>query len=161
MRFRLLHLVCLSVLLALPVAGAAACPNPDLNATVQLRTNGASLRMGQMRRATAGGPHQLDGCPALGLGEVPEMFFSDAPSMSADLGGMMGLAMEISAEGACATGLLIRTADGNWYYDDSGRGPGLPRIMLRSPGRGMMRFWVGTPDGAACRATIRLATYAG
>ena len=138
---------------------AVACPNPDMNAMAQLRSNGASLRMGQSRRATGGGNAMLDGCDGVTLEAVPPMMFSDAPSMTADLSGMLGLAMEIRADGNCATGLLIRTAAGDWFYDDSGRGAGLPRLMLRNPGTGRMQIWIGTPDGAVCRTRVNLMTY--
>lgn len=157
---RLLVLL-LSILLAAPATTALACPNPDMNATVQVRTNGAALRMGSMRRAMGGGTTALDTCAAIALPEVPAMLFPDAPSLTAELGGMLGLAMEITSDAACPTGLLVRTASGEWYHDDRGRGPGQPRIMLRRPGSGPLMIWIGTPDGAACRATVRLVTYAG
>ncbi|MFZ3582355.1 hypothetical protein ACOI1H_09325 [Loktanella sp. DJP18] len=153
--------VLLSILLTAPATVVWACPNPDMNATVQVRTNGAALRMGTMRRALAGGNSALDTCPSVTLPDVPAMLFPDAPSMTADLGGMLGLAMEITSDATCPTGLLVRTADGDWYHDDSGRGPGQPRIMLRHPGSGPLMIWIGTPDGGACRATVRLVTYAG
>jgi hypothetical protein len=92
---------------------------------------------------------------------VPPMMFNDAPSFTADLSGMIGLAMEIRADSDCATGMLVRTADGHWYYDDSGQGTGQPQLILRRPGRGEIMVWVGTPDGEQCRARLNLSTYAG
>ena len=158
---RMRRLCAMVVLAAMWSTGSpvAACPNPDMNATAQMRSNGASLRMGQSRRATGGGNASLEGCGGVTLDSVPPMMFSDAPSMTADLSGMLGLAMEITADGNCAAGLLIRTAAGDWFYDDSGRGAGLPRVMLRRPGTGRMQIWIGTPDGAVCRTRVNLMTY--
>ena len=156
---RRLFLPLLSALLTVPSGAVLACPNPDLGAFTQLRSNGASLRMGQSRRATGGGAVTLDACPGVALRDVPPMMFSDAPSMTADLSGMLGLAMEIKADGPCAAGLLVRTTKGEWYYDDGGRGPGLPWMMLRQPGTGQLQIWIGTPDGEVCRTRINLMTY--
>ena len=158
---RMRRLCAMVVLAAIWSTGSpvAACPNPDMGAFTQLRSNGASLRMGQSRRATGGGTATLDACSTVTLPSVPPMRFADAPSMTADLSGMLGLAMEIRADAPCATGLLIRTAAGDWFYDDSGRGAGLPRVMLRKPGSGQMQIWVGTPDGAVCRTRVTLMTY--
>ena len=140
---------------------AAACPNPDMAATRQISSNGVALRLGQSRRVFAGGKASLAGCDHLGLPQVPPVMFNDAPSFTADLSGMIGLAMEIRAVGDCAMGMLVRTADGGWYYDDSGQGAGQRRLILRRPGRGKIMVWVGTPDGAQCRASVKLSTYAG
>jgi hypothetical protein len=140
---------------------AVACPNPDMAATRQISSNGASLRLGQNRRIFAGGKAELIGCDYLGLPQVPPMMFNDAPSFTADLSGMIGLAMEIRADSDCATGMLVRTADGHWYYDDSGQGTGQPQLILRRPGRGEIMVWVGTPDGEQCRARLNLSTYGG
>jgi hypothetical protein len=144
------------------MAGAAvACPNPDMAAARQISSNGAALRLGQNRRVFAGGKAGLAGCDHIAFPQVPAVMFNDAPSFSADLSGMIGLAMEIRAEGDCPTGLLVRTEDGHWYFDDSGRGAGQPRLILRHPGRGKIAVWVGTVDGAQCRARLNLQTYAG
>ena len=159
MRLRRLFAILILAVTSTAASSVAACPNPDMGALAQLRSNGAALRMGQSRRATGGGPVTLDGCPGVTLDATPPMMFSDAPSMTADLSGMLGLAMEIRADGPCATGLLIRTAAGDWFYDDSGRGAGLPRLMLRKPGTGQMQIWIGTPDGAVCRTRVNLMTY--
>lgn len=147
--------------LALPVLAAEACPNPDIAANRLLRSNGVSLRMGQTRRVQAGGTETLEGCADLGLGAVPAAMFNDAPSMTAELIGMMGLAIEISSVSTCATALLVRTQDGAWYFDDKGQGAGLPRLVLRRPGTGTLSIWVGTPEGKSCRSQVSLVTYAG
>ena len=138
-----------------------ACPDPNLNAAAQMRSNGAALRLGQSRRAVAGGTVPLAGCPGVPLEEVPSAMFLSPPSLSANLGGMLGLAIEISVDAPCATALLVRTAAGEWYHDDRGQGPGKPRIILRHPGSGTLRLWLGTSDGAPCTARVQLVTYAG
>lgn len=155
------RIIAIGMWLAISATPAAACPNPDLGALRQISTNGASLRLGLGRRVTAGGTGTLEECGHLGLRDVPQMQFNAAPSLVANLSGMMGLAMEIQSQGQCPTGLLVRTADGAWYYDDRGRGAGLPRLMLRRPGRGEFKVWVGTPTGDLCRTQVRLTTYPG
>lgn len=151
----------LAVLVTLPVDAAAACPNPDMAALRVLRANGVSLRMGQSQRVQAGGSDTLEACAHLGLSDVPTELFNDAPSMVADLSGMMGLAIEISSTSNCPTALLVQTQNGAWYYDNRGRGVGSPRLMLRRPGTGKIMIWVGTPEGQSCRSRVRLVTYPG
>ncbi|WP_386681356.1 hypothetical protein [Loktanella sp. R86503] len=150
------------VLAATQFAGSAiACPNPDMAAARQISSNGAALRLGQSRRVFAGGKAGLDGCAHIALPHIPTAQFNDAPGFSADLSGMIGLAMEIRAESDCATALLVRTDGGHWYFDDHGRGAGQPRLILRRPGSGEITVWLGTPDGRQCRARLNLQTYAG
>ena len=151
----------LAVMVALPVYTAEACPNPDMAAARVLRTNGVSLRLGQSQRVQAGGTDTLEACAHLGLSDVPVELFNDAPSMVADLSGMMGLAIEISSKSNCPTALLVRTENGAWYFDDRGQGIGFPRLMLRRPGTGKIMIWVGTPEGQSCRSRVGLVTYAG
>ena len=154
-------LLCCHLALSLLGHGASACPNPDLNAAVQVRSNGAALRMGLSRRVWAGGTASLADCGQVGMTESGAMTFPDAPSFSANLGGMLGLAIEIDADSRCPVGLLVQTADGTFYFDADGGGPGQPRMILRHPGRGTMLIWVGTADPQPCRTTLRLTTYAG
>ncbi len=153
----------MAVMFGLWSGPAMACPNPDLNAATTVQTNGATLRLGLNRRTTAGGTATLAACPHV-TADVPgdvAMMFNAVPALSADVGGMMGMAMEISADANCATALLVRTASGDWYYDDRGRGIGMPRIMMRSPGAGQLQVWIGTTDGSVCRARVNMMTYAG
>ncbi len=157
-----LKFIAASVLWAGLIGGPAfACPNPDLNATDQLRTNGASLRMGDMRRFTAGGTDTLDGCDYLGLTTTPPAFFNAAPNVTADLSGMVGLAIEIRVTSRCPTSLLVHTAEGNWYFDDDGQGLGRPLLLLSRPTNGLMQMWVGTDNGQSCSARVTLATIRG
>ena len=150
--------LCMAVV-AIGAGGAAvACPNPDIGASNMITSNGASLRLGQSRRVFAGGAAPLDGCAYLGLSKVPTAQFNDAPSLVAELGGMLGLGLEIGVFSSCATALLVQTEDDSWYFNDNGQGPGRPRMLLSRPGNGTLSVWIGTEDGQPCRARLSLTT---
>lgn len=150
--------LCLAALAVGAGDAALACPNPDLGGGSILSSNGASLRLGQSRRVFAGGAGSLDGCTYLGLPEVPAARFNDAPALVAELGGMLGLGMEIGVFSSCAAALLVQTEDESWYFNDDGQGPGRPRMLLSRPGNGTLSVWIGTEDGQPCRARVTLTT---
>lgn len=148
-------------LLACAGAGAAmACPNPAIGAFNRMDANGATLRLGDSRRVDAGGTTDLAACD-MGFGAAAPGLFNTVPSLTADLAGMRGLAIEIAVVSRCATSLLVRTADNRWFHDSDGQGPGRPRLLLTQPPSGVLSVWVGTPDGQTCTARITLQTMFG
>ncbi|KQI69636.1 hypothetical protein AN189_04370 [Loktanella sp. 3ANDIMAR09] len=141
----------------LPLA-AQACPNPDMASFTQLTESGVSLRRGKSVRMTAGGMRPLGDCPQASVARGSDSHFTDAPTFELNLVGMMGLALQMSADTGCARDMLVQTADGSWYY----RGPGLngfmPPMMLSNPGTGALKVWIGTQDDRSCRVRMEFLT---
>ncbi|SEM44651.1 non-specific serine/threonine protein kinase [Loktanella fryxellensis] len=160
MAARCLAVLFLGVTLCAWSGAAVACPNPAIGAFSRLDANGATLRLGDSRRVDAGGDTDLAGC-AMGLDAPVDGRFNTVPSLTADLAGMTGLAIEIAVVSRCATALLVRTADNRWFHDSDGQGPGRPRLLLTQPSSGTLSVWVGTPDGQTCTARVTLQTMFG
>jgi hypothetical protein len=139
-----------------PVAGG--CPNPGLQGA-PIYTTGSELYSPDTYSVMAGGAQDLSVCglPVSGWGN-----FSAQPSYSFFLSGMQDYGrLEIQGTSSCDTVLLVRTADGSWYFDDDSNGNLNPMINLTNSFalNGRVDVWVGTYGGGTCPASIELETW--
>jgi hypothetical protein len=146
----MLHLV--AVLAALFVAGAShACPQVT-SKTSALVFSARDLRDFQVARVRAGGTVVLDACAEVpGSGHVPF-----APTAVIDFSAdQRGRGLLIATTGRCDAVLLLRTARGNWYFDDdNGAEGGNAQLVLANPAGGRYRVWVGSYDAFGCDTTL-------
>jgi hypothetical protein len=135
-------------------AGAQACPQVT-SKTGALYFSARELREPLVARVRAGGTVVLDACAEVpGSGHVP--FAPTAViDFSADL---RGRGLLLRTEGACDAVLLVRTARGNWYFDDDNGGGGNAELVLGNPAGGRYRVWVGSHDAFGCDAELALRT---
>lgn len=143
--------------LNIPTAPVVGCPTIDYAGPVSTRTGselaGADLDV----FVTAGGDTHLGTCS----GGAGWGYFNANPSATLFLSGMDGMTeLEIETRDSCDTVLLVRDAQGNFYFDDdgnSGYSRYASRLKFRSDwGFDLSRFngrvdiWVGTYWGNSC-----------
>lgn len=138
-------------------AGVAGCP--AAGATGQLITStGETLYSPQSYTVQASGATDLSNCP-----EIGQVFgYADAtPDYSFDLSGMEEYGrLEIEVFSDCDPILLVRSADGQWHFNDDSEGLD---PMLNISGafamNGRVDVWVGAWGGNACSATLEMETW--
>lgn len=137
-------------------AGAQACPLVT-SKTGSLVFSASDLREPRVARVRAGGSVVLDACAEVpGSGYVPF-----APTAVVDLViDHRGRGLALRTEGGCDAVLLVRTARGNWYFDDDSGGGTDAELVLANPAGGRYRVWVGSHDAFGCDAALALRSVA-
>lgn len=132
-----------------PIAG---CPDPGYIAPPVATTGNSLANQNLTINVSGGGATNLGSCSGLpGLG-----YYNANPSITLDLSGMTSDPdfddLEVRLDSSCDTTLLIRDAQGNWYFDDDA-GPALnSRLRLSNLAalNGQVSIWVGTYGPNAC-----------
>lgn len=145
---------------SVPGAGMQGCPNPNLQGGMAVTTSGSALFTPTNYVVLAGGTQDVGLC---GLPIFATGFFPAQPSVSFLLSGMEEYArLEIQGQSSCDTVLLVRTPDGNWYFDDDSNGNLDPMLDIYGAAmlNGRVDVWVGTYDGGGnCQSTIEMETW--
>lgn len=135
---------------------AAACPNAEIPASVNISGSGHSLTgAGLQYGVMAGGFQSLQNCnwPHIGSVTSPpnfEFLINDLSSYNM---------LEMVSLGDCDTVLLVLAPDEQFYFDDDSAGNGNPGIYFQSPQSGYFSVWVGTYSPGNCEASLSMRTY--
>lgn len=142
-----------------PMNGMPGCPNPALQG-MPVTTTGGALYSPTTYSVSAGGMQDVSYC---GLPIYATGYFPAQPNLSFFLSGMQNYGrLEIQGQSGCDTVLLVRTPDGNWYFDDDSNGNLNPMLDIYGAGRlnGRVDVWVGTySSGGNCNASIEMETW--
>lgn len=149
-----------SVAAAAFFGGAAqACPDWKLTAAEIYGGTGEFFYQPRAYNVVAGGEFPLAKCggisPTTAFGPG---FFTDRPDFRFEISAMSRYELHIRVNSECDAVLLVNTASGTWFYDDS-NGNLDPRIVLPNPADGALDIWVGTLDGNYCNAVLELETF--
>ncbi|MBF9033852.1 protein kinase [Rhodobacterales bacterium HKCCE2091] len=142
------------------VAPPANCPNPSLLGdprTVSANDLFTIRSFGSLARGTVG----VETCTNLpnfvvGLtNAAPNFTFTvtDATAFNR---------LQFEVESNCDPTILVRSADGQWFFSDDRPGSLNPRLHLVGSGRfsgGPVDVWIGTFNTDACPATLSLRTF--
>ncbi|MBI1416665.1 MAG: hypothetical protein GC146_05515 [Limimaricola sp.] len=145
--------------LVLGAGAAAACPDDRVSGQV-LEVDGETLLTPQEFDIVAGGDAALSDCPGMGMQGAAGVagLFRTAPDFTLNLAKMNEYSLAVSVKSHCDTMLLISGPTMSPYFDDDDNGDLNPRIVLTRVPDGYVNVWVGTIDGAACDARLRLQT---
>lgn len=133
------------------------CPNPNFTGQT-LSYTGGQLWSRQSLPVQASGSTQLAACGIAGT----RGYANPVPSYSFFLSEMQGYRLDLTADAACDSTMLVRTPDGQWHFNDDGHGNLDPLVSLTPPTliEGRVDVWVGTYGPTPCAATLNLETFA-
>ncbi|AHM04940.1 hypothetical protein roselon_02626 [Roseibacterium elongatum DSM 19469] len=135
---------------AIPQGG---CPNPDGVGQVHRFFAGQLISPVRLNSISAQGATELRSCGITGTG-----FVDPNPDITLELSNMQDRILDLAFSGACDTTMLVRTADGQWRFDDDSNGNLDPRLTLTETRQmeGRVNVWIGRYGQQACMGTLTL-----